>query len=361
MLFLCSTLEVGGAERQIALLVPRLESHGFKACVVSLRQKGRYFDELAEAGVAMVHVGMSSRFDLRGAFRGYRLWRKKPSIVFTQTLDAQIIGEAIARRAGASHVTVDHAGAGYERGRYRELLTRLLLPHLDRVVCVSATQVPDLMRLGARRAAIEVIPNGLPDTRVDGTERPNRSRFQLDEGDVVVILVATLRREKRADVFVDAVARARASDARVRGIVVGGGPELTRIRAQAETAGDGITVLGERTDVPELMALADAVCLSSDIEAAPMTLVEAMASAKPVIATNVGGVPDLVVEGETGWLVAPSDSGAFAAAILELAADRDRGHVMGENARREYERKYTVDRMVERYASVLADVTAKSA
>jgi glycosyltransferase involved in cell wall biosynthesis len=157
------------------------------------------------------------------------------------------------------------------------------------------------------------------------------------------------------DVFLDAVAKAHANDDRVRGIVAGGGPELPRLRIQAQALGGAVRLIGERSDVPALMASADAVCLSSDVEAVPVTLLEAMAAGKPVIATAVGGVPELVTPSETGWLVPPRDSDLFAEAILELASNPERGRALGRNGRSRFEREYTVELMVQRYAALLSE------
>jgi glycosyltransferase involved in cell wall biosynthesis len=182
-----------------------------------------------------------------------------------------------------------------------------------------------------------------------------RLRLGLRDDDIVVLLVAALRPEKRVDVFLEAVTTAHAQDARVRGIVAGGGPALSGLRTQAQALGGAVRLIGERADVSALMASADAVCLTSDVEAVPVTLLEAMAAARPVIATSVGGVSELVTPSETGWLVPPRDPSSFAAAILELASDPKRGRALGKNGRARFEREYTVDLMVQRYAELLSE------
>src|SRR5581483_12281228 len=110
VLFLYSTLTVGGAERQLALLVPELRSRGFDAFVATLRHRGPNFEALGSRGVPVRFVGMRSRTDVAGMVRAYRLWRLKPDVVVTSSVDAQVIGGAVARRARARHVTSEHAG-----------------------------------------------------------------------------------------------------------------------------------------------------------------------------------------------------------------------------------------------------------
>jgi glycosyltransferase involved in cell wall biosynthesis len=360
ILFLYSTLTVGGSESQLALLVPGLRDRGFQPTVATLRFQGRYFEELIADGIPCRFVAMRSRADLAGAARGYRLWRERPDVVFTQSIDAHVIGAAIARRARVPLVNVEQGGIGIHRGLHRRWLTKLVAPSTDRVVAVSEAQRPELLGLGYRSDAITVIPNGtrvLTPTRSRGEMR---AELGLSDEDVVVLEVATLRPEKRADVFVDAVTEARRRDPRVRGLLAGGGPQLEAMRQRAAAAGDAVRVLGERRDVVELMHCADAVCLSSDVEGLPMTLAEGMAASRPVIATAVGGVLEAVVPGRTGWLVPRGDHAAFAAAIVELAGDLARAAAMGAEGLGRYRERFTVEAMVAAYEALLLGVARSS-
>lgn len=356
ILFLETTLAVGGAERQLALLATHLRARGFEPTVATLRHRGRFFDELRAAGIPTVFVGMQSRWDVRGAARAYRLWKTRPELVVTHSIDAQLIGQAIADRIRAPHVTVEHGGAGIQRGLHRALLVRLVALRVDRVVAISASQLGDLRTLWYGSQAISVIPNGIPELTPSRPRDEVRSELGFLAEDIVAVLVAGLRQEKRPDVFVDAVAHAHAQDPRVRGLIVGGGRELAAIREQARTVESGVQVLGERVDVADLMAASDAVCLSSDVEGLPVSILEAMSLAKPVIATDVGGLRDAVVPGETGWLVPRRDPASFAAALLELAADGARSRAMGEEAHRRFRDRFTVDAMVDGYEELFADV-----
>lgn len=356
ILFLYSSLAVGGAERQLALLAPRLRERGFEPAVATLRIAGHFFDELRELGIPIVHVGMRSRSDVRGAARAYRLWRMRPEIVFTQSIDAHVIGHALALRARAPQVAAEHVGPGIDRGGHRVLAARLVAPHISRVVAVSPSQIPDLVRLGYREGRIRVIPNGLPELRSSRERAVVRRELGLGDDDVAVVLLAMLRPEKRADRFVDAVAIAHASNPRIRGLVVGSGPQLDAIRARAGAGETGVTVLGERSDVAELITAADIVCVTSDVEGLPMSVLEAMALARPIIATDVGGLREVVLPGRTGVLVPTLDSTAFAEAILDLAADSETRRAMGDAGLRHFRASYTVERMVDGYVDLFRDL-----
>jgi len=228
---------------------------------------------------------------------------------------------------------------------------------VDRVIAVSESQVSDLRRLGYRPSAIRIVPNGSAEPTLAKSRAELRRELDLTDDEIVVLLVAALRPEKRADVFVDAIAVARGEDRRVRGMVAGGGPLLEEIRRRASSTGDGVLVLGERPDVPDLMHCADVVCLTSDVEGMPLAALEAMSVGRPLVATAVGGMRDLVEQSRTGLLVEAGDPRAFADAILELAHDPRRRSKMGAEGRARYLANYTAERMIEHYADLLYELT----
>ncbi len=359
VLFLYSGLGVGGAERQLAALVPRVRDRGFEPFVATLRVRGRFYEELDAEGVPTSFVDMRSRWDLRGAIRAYRLWRLRPAVVVTHSVDAQVLGQVIADRAGAAHVTVEQGGVGIPRRRHRALLTRLVAPRADAVVAVSPSQLPDLRGLGYRADAVRVIPNTVPSLRPARSRAEVRAELGLEDDDVVAVLVAGLRPEKRPDLFVDGVSRAHAKDPRLHGLVVGDGELRDAVELQVEQTRGAVRMLGERADVLDLMGAADAVCLASDVEGLPLTVLEAMSVGRPVVATDVGGLRDAVLRGRTGWLVPAGDADGFADALLELAADPGRAREMGEAARRRYVERFAVDAMVESYAQVLTELVRR--
>ena len=104
ILALYSTLAVGGAERQLEILARGLRTRDFELVVATLRHRGKYFESLRDAGFVTAHANMQSRTDVPGAVRGYRLWRNRPLLVLTQSVNAHVIGHAIARRAGAAQL-----------------------------------------------------------------------------------------------------------------------------------------------------------------------------------------------------------------------------------------------------------------
>jgi glycosyltransferase involved in cell wall biosynthesis len=354
LLFVCSELIVGGAERQWSLLIPRLRPQ-FDVSVLTLVGEGPFFWQLRAAGVPVDCAHMRRRTDLRGWRRALRHAEDKPDLIVTQGINADIVGSAIASRAGAAHVITAHAGPGVPSARHRELLARILAPRVDGVIAVSEAQLPRLQQLGHRSDVIRIVANGVERPAVARPAPEVREALGISPSEFLALLVATLRPEKRADLFIGAVRRANAVDPRVRGIVAGGGPELERVRALA--ASDRVVqVLGFRVDVPDLIGAADVTCLSSDAEGVPMALLEGMSLGRPAIATRVGGVSEAVVDEETGLLVPPDDEAAFAQALLTLATEPELRGRMGEAALRRHGELFGIDRMVEEYAQVFEAV-----
>jgi glycosyltransferase involved in cell wall biosynthesis len=358
LLFVCSHLRVGGAQRQWSLLVPELAVRGFEPLVLALEAEGEFFHELRARGVRTRCARMRRRSDLAGLGRALRTAAFRPHVVLSQGVGGQVVGELLSRRAGAAHVAVDHRGPGFRFARHREAVLRVVAPRVDRVVAVTERQIPQLLARRYRRERIRVIPNGVDGERL----RPTASRAQLRDrlgvgaGDFVALLLSVLRPEKRADRFVAAVVRAHAADPRVHGLVAGTGTELRHVQRLAAASGPAVRALGHRDDVPDLLAAADAVCLTSDAEAAPMSALEAMAAARPVVSTRVGGVDELVIDGETGILVAPADEHGLAGALVTLARDPARAGELGRRGRARQQSRFRVDRMADAYAETLNEL-----
>jgi glycosyltransferase involved in cell wall biosynthesis len=355
--FVCSSLGIGGAERLMSVLAPALVDHGFEVQVVTIRARGPFFDDLVARGVDVRFSRVASRFDLRGVSR---VVRELPTadVLVTQGLDAQLVGAVAAARRRLTHVTIHHKQPEIVPSFHRRLLARLAAGWTDLVIAVTEAQIPDLVRSGTSRDRVVVVPNGVPDPAVSRARGELRAELGLAEDDVVALLGATLRPEKRATVFVDAIKRAHARDNRIKGVVAGGGVGLQEVRDRAHGSA-AVRVLGPRTDLPDVLAAADVLCLTSEAEALPMVILEALALAKPIVATAVGGVPAVVRDGETGRLIEVDDGRSLTAALLELAGDPDELRRLGDGARRLYEASYSADAMVDRYALILRDIAAR--
>jgi glycosyltransferase involved in cell wall biosynthesis len=376
LLFVCPDMHRGGAERQWATLIPALARRSAEVRLVCLYDEGPLFEEVRAAGVAAECLGLSGPGDLRGLRRALAEARGRPDAVVTRTVSPQLIGHAIAWRAGAAHVFNEHTpltptGDLLAMRPRQRLLTRLVAPHVHRVIQVSDRQAGPLAQLGYRRERIVTVSNGVFADAVKATTDRDamRASLAIGDGEFAVLCVANLRPEKGVDAFVEAVARARAQGARsegaqtedaqrLRGLVAGDGPE--RQRLERLVAGlDSVELLGSRGDVPDLIAACDAFALLSEAEALPMSILEAMASGRPVVTSDVGGAGEAVVDGETGMVVPAGNTDAAAAALAKLAGDPSAAQAMGERGRTRQRERFDGEAMVDGYWRVLADVARR--
>ncbi|HEY2867935.1 MAG TPA: glycosyltransferase family 4 protein, partial [Gaiellales bacterium] len=307
LVFVCPNLEAGGAERQWLALLPGLAERGFDVSVVTLDGRGAYFDDLAVGGVRVACAGLRNRADPAGLARALRLAGPSSSVVISRSTSAHIVGHALARRQRAAHVVTEHLGPDplgvRPLRRHQQALLRPVRPRVDAVVAVAASQRDHLVRDGYPGGAIRVIPNGVASDPPVCPREAVRAELGVAGDEFLAVLVAALRPEKRAVTFVEQVTAARRVEPMVRGIVVGAGPEADAV-ADAVARSDGaVQAIGYRADALDVIGAADALCLTSTVEALPMTVLEAMSLGRPVVATAVGGVGEAVADGETGILV----------------------------------------------------------
>jgi glycosyltransferase involved in cell wall biosynthesis len=361
VLFVCTSLKTGGAERQWLTLIPGLKGLGIDSCVLALRAEGPVADALRASDIKVAAAAIRHRFDVARILATVRdTGYGCQDVIVTRSIDAHVIGAAIARRLRAAHVATEHTHYDLlPLRRHQRLLYRLVAPHIDAAVAVSGTQLPLLEALGYRRHVLTVIPNGIVPPSVSRTRESVRRSLGLSNDDVVFTAIASLRPEKRLDIFVNAVARAHQADPRIRGLVVGGGPEYEHLhRLCASTAGS-VLLLGERSDIGDLLIASDAGCLTSAHEALPLSLLEAASHALPLVATDVGGTSEVVKTDETGYLVGEATVEAVRDALLSISADPTHAATLGERAQATQASTFSADAMIARYARLLRAVACE--
>lgn len=362
-------LNMGGPAHHVSILSTRLPADRYRTILVAGRVGAGEAELPTTARPVRVEAlapELRPLRDLRALGALVRLMRRhRPAIVHTHTAKAGFLGRlaarlALGRRPIVVHTYHGHVLEGYfgpARTWLYRTLERLLARASDALVGVSDATVDDLVRLRvAPRRTFRVIPLGLELDRLTALtgERRARTRAQLRIADdeVAAIFMGRLVAIKRVDRLLDAVAAVRHDGAPVVLVVVGDGELRAELEARAEQLGiaDAVRFTGYRADVEDLLAAADLAVLSSANEGTPVALIEAAAAGLPLVATDVGGVRDVVVEG-TGAVVAEDDAAALAAAIAARATDADRRHAEGQAARRHVLGRYGAERL-------LADVDA---
>lgn len=283
----------------------------------------------------------------------------RPHIVHTHTAKAGFIGRqaalALRPRPAIVHTYHGHVLEGYfgpAKTRLYLELERALARASDRLLGVSQATVDDLVRLGvAPRERFRVLPLGLdlqPLAKADPALRASsRSELGIGGDEVLSIFVGRIVPIKRLDVLLSAVAQARASDPRIRLALVGDGEERPGLERQAAELGieRDVRFLGYRRELGPLFAAADLAVLSSDNEGTPVSLIEAAAAGLPAVATDAGGVREVVGE-ETGIVVPREDAAALAEGVLLMAGDAGRRARCGRVARARALERYGAERLL---------------
>lgn len=240
-----------------------------------------------------------------------------------------------------------------------QMLDRFCLKRFDRVVCVSNLLRDEFKQLGISAERLVYLPNAVSLPEKTSRQRDTaRQQLVLESGEKVVVAVGRLSPEKGLDILLTAFARQFSSDRGVRLILVGDGPERAALESLALGLGivEQVVFAGFISDVAGYYAAADLFVMSSHTEGFPMALLEAMAWELPVLATAVGGIPDIVQDGVNGCLVPPGSVESLAAAMGNLLNDRGLAESMGQAARQTIAERFAADQWARALENVYSDV-----
>ena len=369
VLWLIDSLTLGGAEALVPAFARAVDARAVELHVAFLKSLGGnpFEAELRALGIPTTHLGARHLRDLGALRRLLRLLRRERfDLVHAHLTYASIFGALAARAAGIPCVATLHTapvdGGAWSADALRERLLGAVLRRWCRAVVLvseaARAQHAERGRLPAGR--MQVVHNGVDvDAFAGGRRDETRRALGLAAGQPALLTVSALREGKGLEVLLRAMPlllRAR-PDARL--LVAGEGTLRPRLEAQAADLGiaRAVSWLGLRRDVADLLAAADVFVLASRQDAFPTVLLEAMAAARPVVATSVGGIPEIVADGQTGLLVEPGDPEALAAAVGGLVADPRIASALGRagaaRARAHFSTARWTERLLRLYREVL--------
>jgi len=310
-------------------------------------------------GVNAELISCQGRADRRAVREIRRLVRARGiDVMHTHGYKADIYGFVAARSEGTPLVATCHnwLAGGAALATYN-FLDRMALKQFDTVCAVSPPIAEKLLSLGLRRERVTVIPNGIDVHAFDPGSRAGGEAAQADAKQVLGI-VARLDLQKGFDYLLRAVASLRGVFPALRLLIVGEGPDRTAIEEMVRRydLGEVVTLAGQQTDMPAVYAGIDIFVLPSLNEGLPMTLLEAMAAGKPVVASRVGAISTVIKDQETGLLIAAADEAALTQALRRLLADPELRLRLGRNARAHVEQNFTTAAMVQKYRTVYEEV-----
>lgn len=358
-LFLCPELDAGGAESHWASLLPALAERGLDVRVIAIKGGGRALESLRSDGISVRELGYAGMGSVRALPHILEERRGNPRVIVTYDQSAHPLGAAFSRLTGTPQIVNWHHPPGFPiRPLRRRVAVRLAALAGAGVIAVTSAQLAQLRQFGFVPRRTVVIPNGVYAPAASGVPRQQlRAELGLPEDAFLVVLVAQLRPEKRVGDFLAALSALRKSTPTALGIVVGDGPLEDDLRHHASEHGSPVRFVGFHGEPTKYMLAADAVCLTSEIEALSMVLIEAAACGRPCVATQVGGNHEIIDDRVSGLLVEPGSTGALAAALSALAQDRALRDEMGRQALGRWRRLFSFDAMVNGYFDLLTRVS----
>jgi len=354
------TLVRGGAEKQLVLLAQGLARQAYDVHVITLTAGGPLSDDLTAAGIPITAIDKRWKLDPGALSRlTGELRRLKPALVHTWLFAGNAYGRAAALRAGVPHIVgaercVDLWKAGHELA-----IDRYLARRTDRVV-VNSSGVRDFyVGKGIAADKVVVIPNGVPPAAASTTPRAELlAELGLPSHAKMIGAVGRLWPQKRIKDLIWAADVLKVIRDDLHLLIIGEGPQADRLRQFRRKCHieDRVHFLGQRDDVPRLMSHFDVLWLGSAYEGQPNSVMEAMAAGVPVVATDIAGTRDLVVPGETGFLVPVGDRAGFARYTERLLNEPELAQRFGSAAQARMLEEFNVERMVERHAALYREL-----
>jgi glycosyltransferase involved in cell wall biosynthesis len=324
--------------------VRELAARGQESRVAAV-PRGRLAEAVRGLGLPLVPLPIANAADLRAGVR-LRGLVAGHDVVHFQTARAHALAPLAGGRGARLVVTrrMDYAprGGAYVRWLYNYAV--------DAVIAISDGVRRALVEAGVRADRIRVVPSGIDPASVDappGARDATRRGWGLAPDELAVVVLGALERRKGHAVLLAAAAREAAARPRLRYVFCGDGSERAALTTAAASLGDRVIFAGFRRDVAACLAAADVVAMPSLHEGLGVAALEAMAAARPLVASRVGGLAEVVVDGQSGVLVPPGDADALAAALHGLACDpalRDR---LARGGRARVLERFTAARMAE--------------
>lgn len=332
----------GGPERQLHLHAREALGSSLQLTIASFHESGEppeFLDPIAADGIATHSFDVRSAYDPRAvsAVRHY-LHAHDIDLLCTHEYRSALVAW-IAVRGSRTRWIAFSRGFTTENLKVRayQWIDRILIRHAHHVVAVSASQKQKLERLRIPSSRISVVPNAIDAEFIGGAAPVDlRSRYGFASGDFVCVAGGRFSEEKGQVFLVEAAARALRDTPRLRVIMFGDGPQRARILERIARLGIGDQVLcpGFERNMAGCVRAADLLVNPSLSEGMPNIVLEAMGLCTPVLATAVGGVPEIIEDGVSGRLVAPADPGALAARLQEAVQEQERSRTMAERAAR---------------------------
>lgn len=363
----------GGAEKLAYEFARRLDAQRFKSYLCTIRaplasrreSTARDLVQLAAADIPVLALDQPGPF-LMAPTAWWRLYallaRERIDIVHAHMPRASVPGAILARLAQVPVIVSHEHGSALDGKLARRLLDRQVVARLSTtMLAVSEWDRRNLIeREGIAPERIAVLPNGIVSPPSDAPDV--RPELDIGPGTRLIGAVGRLAPEKGYDDLIRAMALLKGQGRQITCVILGDGPDERRLQALIEELGvvAEVRLLGRRPDAWRVIAALEVAVLSSRREGSPLAVLEYMAGAAPIVATAVGGVPELIGDGVHGLLVAPGDPAALAAGIARLLDDRGLAARLGDAARARQAAEFDLAVLVGRLEDLYVELLARS-
>jgi glycosyltransferase involved in cell wall biosynthesis len=359
----------GGAERLALDIATRLDRSRFRSTLCASRfgtdralshEEQQVVGLLRDAGAELLALGRRSTEIWPWRRLAAYIRRERVDVIHAHMFGSNAWGTVVGRLTRVPVVIAHEHTWSFEGEPLKRLLDRELIGRWsDAFVAVSREdrrRMIEIERVPAKR--IRVLANGIA-PRSPTAGRDLRAELGIGSGPLLGA-VGALRAQKAYDVLIRAAGALRGHHPDLHVLIAGDGPERSRLEALVRELGltDVVMLLGRRLDVPDILAELDVAVCASNYEGTPLAVIEYMGAGLPIVATRVGGVPDLIEDGVHGVLVEPGDPAGLAAAIDDLLSDPARASELGAQARERRRREFGLDLMIHNVEALYEELLA---
>lgn len=362
VLYLIATLDVGGAEGQLVELVKRLDKRKFNPAVCCLTRGGPLLEqELKEARIEYFILGKKFKFDFSVVFKLiHTLKQKNIHILHTRMFTSNAFGRVAGIFSRIPIIIATEDGVDIWKSKFRLFIDWFLSHFTDRIICVSEGVRNFYHRYaGIPLSKLITIYGGIEITDKINIDEQKKEEFGFERNSTIITTIGRLVPSKGIKYLLYTVARIVEHSPNVRFLIIGEGPQKDELRGLAEKLeiNKYVVFTGIRKDIQAILAITDIFVLPSTSEGFGISILEAMAKTKPVVATGVGGVPEIIQDGINGFLVPPRSAESLAKKILFLLKNEEIACKIAQKGRKRIEKYFSIDETVSKTEELYETLT----
>jgi glycosyltransferase involved in cell wall biosynthesis len=357
--------KIGGVQQQLLSLLKAYNRERFNPIFCCLGPKQEMGKEIEGIGIEFISLNKLryNRFSPGIVLELHRLMKiKQIHVVRTHRYRSNLYGRLAAFSSGVPVIIASvHDNYRTDKRPNRRIMNRILSKITDKIVAVSEDVKEDIIRYDRiDPSKLQVIPNGIDVERFNPEKNTSniRKEFPLEEDDIVIGFIGRIVPAKGLEYLLNALPYLKEEFKSIKLLIIGEGSLVEKLKEKAKKNNifDNILFTGVRRDIPEILASIDIFVMPSTAEGLPNSLLEAMAMGKPVVATEVGGIPELIKNGRSGLLVPPKNPEALATAIRDLISNDQLAAKMGQAARNFVMNNHSIVKIAQKWQTLYLSI-----